>query len=81
MGQQIMVYTNHKNLVQDALGLDNDQLMRQRLLLVEYRPKIVHIAAITNTVADVSRLDMDHTCKVSEDILEDLDMNDYIKYK
>ncbi len=57
-GQQIMVYTDHKNLMQDALGLTSDQVYRWRLLLEEYGPTIMYIKGIHNTVADaISRLD------------------------
>eukprot|EP00804_Cyclotella_cryptica_P022398 CCRYP_020045-RA/>CCRYP_020045-RA protein AED:0.26 eAED:0.26 QI:0/0/0/1/0/0/2/0/298 len=57
-GQQITVYTDHKNLMQDALGLTSDRLYRWRLLLEEYGPTIVYIKGIHNTVADaISRLD------------------------
>ena len=34
-GQQIMVYTDHKNLMQHALGLTSDQVCCWRLLLEE----------------------------------------------
>eukprot|EP00804_Cyclotella_cryptica_P016364 CCRYP_009917-RA/>CCRYP_009917-RA protein AED:0.42 eAED:0.64 QI:0/0/0/1/0/0/2/0/103 len=53
-GQQIKVYTDHKNLIQDALGLISDRVYRWRLLLLleEYGPEIVHIKGIHNTVAD-----------------------------
>ena len=59
-GQQIKVYTDHKNLIQDALGLTSDRVYRWQLLLVleEYGPEIIHIKDIHNTVADaISRLD------------------------
>eukprot|EP00804_Cyclotella_cryptica_P028112 CCRYP_010987-RA/>CCRYP_010987-RA protein AED:0.44 eAED:0.44 QI:0/0/0/1/0/0/2/0/282 len=57
-GQQISVYTDHKNLMQDALGLTSDRVYRWRLLLEEYGPTIVYIKGIHNTVADaISRLD------------------------
>jgi hypothetical protein len=57
-GQQITVYTDHKNLMQDALGLTSDRVYRWRLLLEEYEPTIVYIKGINNTVADaISRLD------------------------
>jgi hypothetical protein len=57
-GQQITVYTDHKNLLQDALGLTSDRVYRWRLLLEEYGPTIVYIKGIHNTVADtISRLD------------------------
>eukprot|EP00804_Cyclotella_cryptica_P001003 CCRYP_012343-RA/>CCRYP_012343-RA protein AED:0.45 eAED:0.45 QI:0/-1/0/1/-1/1/1/0/150 len=57
-GQQITVYTDHKNLMQDALGLTSDRVYHWRLLLEEYVPTIVYIKGIHNTVADaISRLD------------------------
>jgi hypothetical protein len=57
-GQRIKVYTDHKNLIQDALGLTSDRVYRWRLLLEEYGPEIVYIKGIHNTVADaISRLD------------------------
>ena len=46
-GQTITVYTDHKNLMQDALGLTSDQVYRWRLLLEEYGPIIVYIKGIT----------------------------------
>ena len=53
-----MVYTDHKNLMQDALGLTSDRVYHWRLLLEEYGPTIVYIKGIHNTVADaISRLD------------------------
>ena len=57
-GQPMTVYTDHKNLMQDALGLTSDRVYRWRLLLEEYGPTIVYIKGIHNTVADaISRLD------------------------
>ncbi len=50
--QQIKVFTDHANLMRDALGLTSDQVYRYRLLLEEYGPKIVYIKGIHNTVAD-----------------------------
>jgi hypothetical protein len=59
-GQPIKVFTDHKNLMRDALGLTLDQVYRWRLLLEEYGPKIVYIKGIHNTVADaISRLEYD----------------------
>ena len=48
-GQKIKVYTDHKNLIQDALGLTSDRVYRWRLLLEKYGPKIVYIKRIHNT--------------------------------
>ncbi len=51
-GQTITVYTDHKNLTQDALGLTSDRVYHWRLLLEEYSPTIKYIKGIHNTVAD-----------------------------
>ena len=51
-GQTITVFTDHKNLMQDALGLTSDQVYHWRLLLEEYGPTIEYIKGIHNTVAD-----------------------------
>jgi hypothetical protein len=57
-GQQIKVYTDHKNLTRDGLGLTLDRVYRWRLCLEEYAPEIVYIKGIHNTVADaISRLE------------------------
>jgi hypothetical protein len=56
--QQFTVYTDHKNLMQDAPGLTSDWVYSWRLLLEEYGPTIVYVKHIHNTVADaISRLD------------------------
>jgi hypothetical protein len=76
-GQQIKVFTDHANLMRDALGLTLDRVCRWRVLLEEYRPKTVYIKGIHNTVADaVSLLEYDpsvnttaesfHTTKVRQ---------------
>ena len=60
-GQNLKVFTDHKNLTRDALGLTSDRVYRWRLLLEEYGPEIVYIKGIHNTVADaISRLDNSH---------------------
>jgi hypothetical protein len=52
-GQTIKVYTDHKNLTRDALGLTSDRVYRWRLLLEEFAPEIVYKKGIHNLVADV----------------------------
>ncbi len=51
-GQNIKVFTDHTNLIIDALGLTSDQVYQWRLLLEEYRPEILYIKGIHNTIAD-----------------------------
>ena len=59
-GQKIRVYTDHKNLISSALGMDSNRVHRWRLLLEEFGPEIVYIKGIHNTVADaISRLEYD----------------------
>ena len=40
-GQRIKVYTEHKNLVRDALGLTSDLVYHWRIILEEYGPEII----------------------------------------
>ena len=57
-GQQLTVYIDHKNLMQDALGLTSDWMYHWKLLLEEYGLTIMYIKGIHNTVADaISWLD------------------------
>jgi hypothetical protein len=59
-GQRINVYTDHKNLTRDGLGLMSNRVTRWRILLEEYAPEIIYIKGINNTVADaISQLDYD----------------------
>jgi hypothetical protein len=59
-GQDIKVYTYHKHLTRDALGLNSDRVYRWLLLLEEYAPEIICIKGIHNTVAGaISRLEYD----------------------
>jgi hypothetical protein len=58
LGQTMKIYTDHKNLTQDALGLTSDRVYFWQLLLEEFAPAIVYIKGIYNTVADtISWLD------------------------
>jgi hypothetical protein len=42
-GQSIKVFTDHKNLTGDALGLTSKRVYQWRLLLEEYAPEIIYI--------------------------------------
>eukprot|EP00804_Cyclotella_cryptica_P010928 CCRYP_018973-RA/>CCRYP_018973-RA protein AED:0.37 eAED:0.37 QI:0/0/0/1/1/1/2/0/332 len=58
-GQRLKVYTDHKNLIQDMLGLTSDRVYQWKLLLEECGPEIVYIKGTHNTVTDaISRLDI-----------------------
>jgi hypothetical protein len=51
-GQDIKVFTDHKNLTRDALGLPPDRVYCWRLLLEEYAPEIKYIKGVHNSRAD-----------------------------
>ena len=51
-GQDIKVYTDHKKLTRDALGLISDRVYHWRLLLEEYAPEMIYIKGIHNTVVE-----------------------------
>jgi hypothetical protein len=51
-GQRLNVFTDHKNLTRDGLGLTSDRVTRWRILLEECAPKIIYNKGIHNTVAD-----------------------------
>jgi hypothetical protein len=46
-GQNLKVFTDHTNLMRDALGLTLDRVYQWRLLLEEYGPKIAYIKEYT----------------------------------
>jgi hypothetical protein len=52
MGPMKKTFTDHTNLMRDALGSTLDRVYQWRLLLEEYGPKITYIEGIHNTVAD-----------------------------
>jgi len=65
LGQNIIVHTDHLNILYGKLS--NDRITRWRLLLEEYGPKYVHIAGKNNVVADaLSRLEKDDIDNLSE---------------
>ena len=57
LGQDLVVHTDHKNILYG--NLSNDRITRWRLLLEEYGPTFKHVKGKDNVVADaLSRLDM-----------------------
>jgi len=58
LGQQLIVHTDHKNILYGSLA--NDRITRWRLIIEEFCPEIVHVSGQDNTVADaLSRLNME----------------------
>jgi hypothetical protein len=65
LGKQVIVHTDHLNILYGTLS--NDRTTRWRLLLEEYGPKKIHIAGKNNIVADaLSRLEKDEDEKFSK---------------
>ena len=59
LGQRLVVHTDHLNLLYDKLA--SNRLIRWRMMLEEFGPKIEHVAGTTNVVADaLSRLEITH---------------------
>ena len=57
-GQQVTVHTDHLNLLYK--NMPTERMIRWRLLLEEFNPKMVHVLGPENEAADaLSRLDMD----------------------
>ena len=55
LGQQIKVYTDHKNLTYKTFN--TEQVMQWRLILEEYSPKLIYIQGSKNITSDaLSRL-------------------------
>eukprot|EP00957_Ditylum_brightwellii_P117250 8942108-Ditylum_brightwellii.AAC.2 len=57
LGHKIVVFIDHKNLTQKALGYTSKRAMRWKLLVEEFGPEIKYIEGKANSVADaISRL-------------------------
>ena len=64
LGQQVRVYTDHKNLTYKQFN--TDRVMRWRLIIEEFSPELVYIQGEINIVADaLSRLE------IIDDVLSD----------
>ncbi len=73
LGQQITMFTDHKNLISEntqierVLSTQIERVLRWRLLIEEFSPKLVHLAGHKNVVADaLSRMDLDTSSFLSD---------------
>ena len=74
LGQKVIIYTDHQNLIRDNLGSTSDRVQRWNLLLNEYGVDIRYIKGVDNTVADaISRLD--YCPKINPHPGDELDSN------
>ena len=57
LGQNINIFTDHKNLESDFSNMTSQRSIRWRMIVEEYGPTIKYIKGTDNTVADaLSRL-------------------------
>jgi transposase InsO family protein len=65
LGQQIIIHTDHRNILYKKLS--SDRIIRWRLLLEEYGPEYVHVSGKDNVVADaLSRMEADFSDEIVE---------------
>ena len=68
LGQKVVVHTDHLNLLYNKLA--SNRLIRWRMMLEEFGPKIEHVAGKNNVVADaLSRLEI--TYKDADEVATD----------
>ncbi len=73
LGQQIVVFTDHKNLT--YANFNTACVMRWRLILEEYNPTLKYVKGVNNVVADaLSRLPADTTITQTMFPLEEDDL-------
>ena len=74
LGQQIRVYTDHKNLTYEQFT--TERVLHWRLMPEEYGPELIYTKGTTNVVADaLSRLDMTIDCNPPQDHIDQLYFN------
>jgi RNase H-like domain found in reverse transcriptase len=76
LGQQIEVFTDHKNLVYKTFN--TERVMRWRLIIEEFGPKLTYIKGASNIVADaLSRMRLTKTDFGPEVFATDADAGDF----
>ena len=76
LGQQIEVFTDHKNLVYKTFN--TERVMRWRLIIEEFGPKLTYIKGVNNIVADaLSRMRLTEADFGPEAFAGDADAGDF----
>jgi len=70
LGQQITVFTDHKNLISENTQIE--QVLRWRLLIEEFIPKLAHLAGHTVVADALSRLDLDFSSTIEESAMAEV---------
>ena len=52
LGQEIRIYTDHKNLTYPSTDFASDRILRQRLVIEEYGAELVYVPGDNNFVVD-----------------------------
>ena len=52
LGHKIIVHTDHKNLTYDSSNYSSDRVLRQRLIIKEYRATLKYVKGDNNVIAD-----------------------------
>ena len=82
LGHNVVVFTDHMNLTQEALGCTSERVTRWQLLMEEFGSEIKYIKGKANSVTDaISRLNYSGESLTSDAILSleeffSLDKND-----
>jgi len=70
-GQEIIIYTDHANLAMPNAKFNCQRVLRQRLTIEEFGPKILHISGEKNVAADtLSRIDFNTEDKLEANFVE-----------
>jgi transposase InsO family protein len=76
LGHQIVIKTDHKNLVHPNSHHASDRVLRQRLLIEEYGAELVYIKGETNVIADtLSRVPTEEIFNLEQPFMDDFPLD------
>jgi len=80
LGQQIKVFTDHKNLT--CVNFNTQRVIRWRMVIEDFAPELVYIPGAKNIVADaMSRLEKSDSIELNTfDLIDDHDMFAFANY-